>query len=186
MIAILKKIKKEMSELKKFYDSSELTQTACYFIAFLFVFFVVLPLAFGTHYPVNSVVSSSMEHHSDMWEVWLSQHNFTSQEIENIVFKNGFNAGDMVIAVAPTNIEKGDVVLYNMKVAAPEYAKSDFIIIHRVVGIKELDEKIFYITKGDNNLREDPFQVPEDAVIGKAVLVIPYLGWPRKILNDLI
>jgi len=179
-------VKKRIFELKKLYDSSELVQLVCYFAVFLFVFFVVLPFVFGTSSPINSVVSSSMEHNNDVWKDWLLQHNFTTSDIDGLVLGNGFNAGDMVIAVAPKNIKKGDVILYNLKVAAPEFVRSDFIIIHRVVEVKEIGSKIFFITKGDNNLIRDPIQIPENAVIGKAFLVVPYLGWPRKIINDLL
>ncbi|PKP57155.1 MAG: signal peptidase I [Candidatus Altiarchaeales archaeon HGW-Altiarchaeales-2] len=186
MASIIKELKRGLSKLKEVYNSSELVQTACYLAVFLFVFFVVLPFVFGTPSPINSVVSSSMEHHSDAWESWLLQHNFTNQDVENIVFGNGFNAGDMVIAVAPTNIKKGDVILYNLRIAAPDKINKDFIIIHRVVEINETESKKYYALKGDNNLQKDPVQVPENAIIGKAVLVIPYLGWPRKVMNDLL
>lgn len=179
-----KKIKDVLSKLKELCKTSESIQTFCYFVAFLFVFFVVIPVVLGTHYPIDSVVSSSMEHHSDAWKIWLLQHNFTSQDIEDISFKNGLNAGDLVIAVAPKHIIKGDVILYNLK--ATVSVKKDFIIIHRVVEIKKVKGNIFYIVKGDNNPEKDPFLIPQNAVVGKAVLVIPYLGWPKKIINDLL
>lgn len=50
-------------------------------------------------------------------------------------------------------------------------------ITHRVIGIKELDDKsLCYVTRGDNNTSEDPSCVASNNVIGKVSAVIPQLG----------
>mgnify|MGYP003299960878 CR=1 FL=1 len=50
-------------------------------------------------------------------------------------------------------------------------------ITHRVIGIRELDDKsLCYVTRGDNNTNEDPSCVASKNVIGKVSAVVPSLG----------
>lgn len=50
-------------------------------------------------------------------------------------------------------------------------------VIHRVLDIKEQDGKFVFITKGDINNSPDVDPVKEDAVLGKVILTVPYLGY---------
>ncbi|MEM3526576.1 MAG: hypothetical protein QXV37_04095, partial [Candidatus Jordarchaeaceae archaeon] len=52
----------------------------------------------------------------------------------------------------------------------------DDLIVHRAIGRKIINDKIFFETKGDGNPSSDPSMVPEDYVIGKVILRIPWLG----------
>ena len=54
--------------------------------------------------------------------------------------------------------------------------RRDLYVAHRVTERLEAEEGVFYITKGDANPREDPYPVPEKAVVGEVVLILPYTG----------
>ena len=78
--------------------------------------------------------------------------------------------GDMAIAtrVNLDAIRPGDII---------QYVKDGEVIIHRVIEIQDGDKgaKVF-ITKGDaNTIADSP--VPQAAVLGKAILIIPKVGW---------
>ena len=69
----------------------------------------------------------------------------------------------------------GDVILYiNPKLGYP--------IIHRVINVTEEG----YITKGDRNPAPDPWIVKKEWIKGKALIVIPLLGWIRVLPTEII
>ena len=78
--------------------------------------------------------------------------------------------GDLSIItkVNVDTIRPGDIV---------QYVKDGEIIIHRVIEIQDIgkDAKVF-ITKGDANAVADS-PVPQAAVLGKTILIIPKVGW---------
>lgn len=90
--------------------------------------------------------------------------------------------GDIVFIVksGPQNIEVGDIVVYRT------YTGS--LIIHRVIEVREIDGKYYYVTKGDNNNIPDVHHfdygigISGERVVGKVVSVdhtvfkIPYIG----------
>lgn len=114
-----------------------------------FIIYQVLIFATGTQVPVVSIASGSM------------------------IPK--FYPGDLVFAVAPENLEAGDIVIYHAQ--CPYMPDRD--IIHRILGFK--DGKI--ITKGDNNPYPDPCAVSYSQLKGKVLFQAPLLGWPRLILS---
>jgi len=79
------------------------------------------------------------------------------------------NVGDLAITV-PTNLQSikpGDII---------EYLRNNEFITHRVVAIENINGATIFITKGDaNNASDAP--VPESAVTGKVIYIIPKLGW---------
>ncbi|MEM4336547.1 MAG: signal peptidase I [Candidatus Woesearchaeota archaeon] len=164
-------------------------------LAFVLIKFVVYPtmgLIFGTKFPIVAVVSSSMEH-DQKFDVWWGIHekfylekNITKEQFSNFRFKNGFNKGDLMVLFGSTaeKIKVGDVIVY--KAGKPDP------IIHRVVQKNKKDNLIIFQTKGDRNLAQikeswlDETYIPENQVIGKAVLRIPYLGWVKIMFVDML
>ena len=67
---------------------------------------------------------------------------------------------------APT-FNKGDIVTY---------LSGDNPITHRVVGVEESDNQITYETKGDANRTPDQGKVAENQILGKAIIMVPYIG----------
>jgi len=108
---------------------------------------------------------------------WYKEKGITKEDFSGFSYKNGFNKGDIMVlrGVESERISAGEVIVFFSSRKDP--------IIHRVVGKSEKDGKIYFHTKGDNNedsIRSgalDETNVKEDAVIGKAVLRIPLLGY---------
>lgn len=67
------------------------------------------------------------------------------------------------------DIIEGDVIEYQME---------GYTVIHRVVSKKQTNGEYSFITKGDNNAKEDVKPVTEDQLIGKAIFKVKYLGYP--------
>jgi len=123
-------------------------------LAFLlaFVTYRVLAYVLATPVPIVSVTSSSM--------------------------LPTLHPGDLVVAVSPSEIEEGDIVIYEAHCAV--LPRED--IIHRVIEINGT----MLTTKGDNNLTNpvpDPCPVPLEYVKGKVLIAIPLLGYPRLAIN---
>lgn len=58
------------------------------------------------------------------------------------------------------------------------------IIIHRIISIREKNEKYIFNTKGDNNDTKDDYDISESAVVGKVVAKIPYIGYPSVWISE--
>lgn len=81
--------------------------------------------------------------------------------------------GSMVLIsqVDPEDIQVGDVILY-----APPTDTSQRVT-HRVVEVIEEESGLMFRTQGDANEDPDTYAVPQENVIGKVRLCIPYLGY---------
>ena len=162
-------------------------------LAFILIKFIVYPglgFIFGTAFPVVAVVSGSMEHDGSFSDWWLSSaycstscsqgewyagYGITVQQFKEFSFKNGFNKGDIMVlkGVEPKNIKIGDVLVF-------QSAYGNEPIIHRVVAISGDETTGFvYQTKGDHNDDSGNIdkEIQQDAVYGKAIFRIPFLGW---------
>ena len=94
-----------------------------------------------------------------------------------------FNRGDAVIVKKIDNSEKdslkvGDVV---------QFVNGSKYVIHRIVDETndEYGNKLF-ITKGDANNANDMDTLSYENIIGKAIFVIPYIGYPSVWLSGAI
>jgi signal peptidase I len=158
-------------------------------LAFIIIKFLVYPglgFALGTNYPIVAVVSSSMEHpvgFDDWWNLpscndqtsqgqLLEAFGIDKNEFLDFPFTGGFNKGDIMILYSPKILKIGDILTFNAN------TRND-PIIHRIVGVKEQNGKMYYQTKGDNNCGSADFEksVTSEQAIGKAVWRIPLLGW---------
>src|SRR3989344_4570197 len=167
-------------------DDSWLSWVVNIILAFVLVKFIIYPglgLMLGTKFPVVAVVSSSMEHNGMDFDSWwdirkdeYEKFNISREEFLEYKFKNGFNAGDLMVLVGADELEKGDSLVFKGDAPGP--------IIHRIVKVDEIDGKIYVQTMGDNpetnrGSRPDEFGITEDRIAGKAVFRIPYLGWVK-------
>ena len=94
------------------------------------------------------------------------------------------------------NINKGDVVIVNtlkqneldtIKMGdVLVYKHEQIIVVHRLVDIVNLKNKVYYITKGDNNLTKDNYYIDQKDVIGIVLFRARYVGYPTVILNERI
>lgn len=130
--------------------------------------------------------------HLSFWEIcgkfYEENFNMTREMFDSFSFSNGMHRGDVIIVYGrdPQNIEVGDVILFKGqdKIELADGTQESLFylnygpIIHRVVEIHYEDETFFFTTKGDNNpiIMPKEIQIPQDDVIGTAVVRIPYLG----------
>jgi signal peptidase len=91
--------------------------------------------------------------------------------------------GDLVFAYKPqpSQIHVGDIVIYR--------DLRGILVIHRVVRVKIVDGKYYYVTKGDNNEVPDYYEfagkpgIPYSRIEGKVwevngmVFKLPYIGY---------
>lgn len=80
--------------------------------------------------------------------------------------------GSIVISInkmGNSKFKKNDVVVYKIP-------QNIVLVTHRIIKTINVHRKVFYITKGDNNNSEDPYPISRDEIIGKVIVVIPYLG----------
>lgn len=70
----------------------------------------------------------------------------------------------------PGEIQVGDIIEFS-----PSWFNGS--VVHRVVAEKQSSQGVLYTTKGDNNTSPDPLPTSYREVTGKAILIIPYLGF---------
>ena len=75
------------------------------------------------------------------------------------------------------SIKVGDILVFK---------NSKQIVTHRVVKIKEYDNKLYFYTKGDANNSIDAEPVEQENVLGVVRNIIRYIGYPTIMLNELI
>lgn len=188
---------------------------ALIYILIKFIFFPGLSLLLGTSLPLAGVESSSMDHQlakddnnilnlcgkiqvkghinfNEYWEIcgnWYEETEITKEQFSNFPLKNGFQKGDIIIVWGRFTPKIGDVIIFKPN---PE-SKAPRPIIHRIVNI---NEQGIIQTKGDHNVKQltpsnniyntDETKISQDQLIGKAVIKIPFLGWPKIWATDLI
>ena len=165
----------QKEERKKSVQREILEIAGAFIIAWLV--YQLLSVATGTALPIVSVVSDSMYHtsHFDSW--WsgsaglYAAYNISETEFKTFLAPNGLSRGDLLIVIRPDNPRIGDIMIYNR-------LGSDFTVVHRLVQINPDN----YIVKGDNNRVADP-PVAKEFVVGKVVLAVPLLGYPRLLLH---
>jgi signal peptidase I len=135
-----------------------------------------LGLVLGTDLPVVAVVSDSMTHDSTTairhYEYLQKNFGYSREEIDSWPMTGGFLRGDALVVVGTKReeLKPGDVIVYSIE-------GQNTPIVHRIVKIE--DGKI--VTKGDHNPSVDPWEPSK--IHGKAVAVIPFLGWPKLLLT---
>ncbi len=90
--------------------------------------------------------------------------------------------GDAVVVYNYGKINVGDIIVFD---GAKTGCRAAFPIIHRVIKINEDGS---FQTKGDYNFFQLPCEkhIPKEYIYGKAVLKIPFIGWPKKVLTDML
>jgi len=171
------------------YEDSVASWIVSIIVAFILIKFIIYPvlgLVFGTQFPVVAVVSNSMEHDQNFDGWWSSQEdlylpfNITKNDFTTYSMQSGFNKGDIIIlfGAKPEKIKLGDIIVY--------WGGKEYPIIHRVVAKgQDIDGSLYFQTKGDHNRGQintptlNESHVPSDAVIGKAAVRVPFLGWVK-------
>jgi len=82
------------------------------------------------------------------------------------------NPGDIVIVRKMEKYSTGDIIAFST---------GGTIIVHRIHSLENNE----VITKGDANNYIDPWRIKQSKIIGKAMLIIPFLGYPLILLSNL-
>lgn len=114
---------------------------------------------------------------------WIPQEkihvyrNYIQIDLQNAAWANFTDTNSMIPTLgsksnaiqikpkSPEEIRIGDIISFNNKINQRR-------IIHRVIGIGHDRDGLYYITKGDNNIEEDPFKVRFEDVERVVVAVI--------------
>jgi len=161
------------------------------FILIKFVFFPALNLISGSSQTLVIIETGSMHHDGSLGNIlyfpvnfnnywnqakdWYIQNNITKEQFEKFPFKTGMEIGDIIVLTKKGKINIGDIIVFDAGEKRP--------IIHRVISIKNENNKRIYSTKGDANPSQLPFElsIEENQIIGKAVARLPRLGLPKVI-----
>jgi signal peptidase I len=173
-----------MPKLKKLLknDYFQITATLAVITALIICIFTLIPLRV-----VDSGSMCLQPHTCDGWS-----HPFDSTlHVGDIIILQPINPKDL-----NTNYPNSDIIVYQ-KPTNPHATP----IVHRIVTSYEENGNLYFQTKGDGNGKHwpnpvDPSEydshtiwntgqgVPQDMILGKVILRIPYLGWGTRIIRD--
>jgi len=171
-------LKRAWEYLKKDTWDSWLVSLVLVFLIIKFIFFPLLSLVTGSPLPLVVVESCSMYHDAsfdDWWfqnGAWYEQSKISESDFLSYPFKEGLNKGDIILVWGRSSYEKGEIIIFN--------AQTTYPLIHRIISSEPIE------TKGDHNLGQLPIEknIQEDAIMGKAVVRIPLLGWLKLIFFE--
>ena len=154
------------------------------------VFFPIVSLLTGSSMPLLVVESCSMYHaqNFDNWwsshKAWYESKEISLQEFEKFHFKNGLNKGDIILVTKAKNPEKGQIIIFK----PDEDSIAQHPIIHRIVSENPIatkgDNNVAQLTRANNVLKVDETLIPQEKIIGKSTIRIPYLGWIKLIFFE--
>jgi len=105
----------------------------------------------------------------------------------NHPFDGTLHVGDLLVlqGVTPkdlkTDYPNSDIIVFH------EPGDPNDLIVHRIVAVEEVDGALSFRTKGDGNsftkwpgtpqpTEYDPWPIPQDQIVGKVILRVPWLG----------
>jgi signal peptidase I len=112
-----------------------------------------------------------------------------------LLVSNQLDYGALVIATESMTgeLNKGDFVIFEKIDNNDElkegmiivYQKDDSYIVHRLVGIENIDYEDRYYTKGDANENDDTGYITRSDIVGVTQFKISYIGYPTLWLREL-
>lgn len=140
---------KEKHRLLNFIRKNEVAKTALLIVLLIFISYgswSALKFALHTEYPVLVVVSGSM---------------VPTLERGDLIVVRGVDPGEITV---------GTIIVFH---SPRDY---ETLIVHRVYGLEQEGDEIYFRTKGDYNPRPDDWMIPENYVVGVFIARIPYVG----------
>jgi signal peptidase I len=138
----------------------------------------------NTNYPALAVVSGSMCTLQDgACNGWT--HPFArTLHIGDLIIIQGVNP-----ATLSADYPNSDIIVFHRPSDPSE------LIVHRIVAKEEINGKYYFRTKGDGNNFDkwpttpqpseyDPWVIPQDMVVGKVILRIPWVGHLVLFMHD--
>ncbi len=114
--------------------------------------------------------------------VYLAPHiGWRVDSVESGSMEPELKVGSVVVVqpVDPETIVEGDIITFRLD------GVDETVITHRVIGI-ERNSPLYFRTRGDANLKPDPFAIRARDVVGRVVLNIPFLGYVTKYLKTFV
>ena len=112
-----------------------------------------------------------------------------------LLVSNQLDYGALVIATESMTgeLNKGDFVIFEKIDSRDElkegmiivYQKNDSYIVHRLVGIENINSEDRYYTKGDANESNDAGYITRNDIVGVTQFKVSYLGYPTLWLREL-
>ncbi len=130
-------------------------------------------------YPVSAVESGSMcVPYGARCDGWTHPFDQTLH-IGDLIIVQGVNPEDL-----NADYPNSDIIVFHKP------TNPDELIVHRIISKQEIDGKLYFKTKGDGNgndwpatpehgidyWRDYPDGVPEDLVVGKVIMRVPWVG----------
>jgi hypothetical protein len=155
-------------------------------VAVVLGFFFGLQLGLKTSYPLLTVESGSMcIPYDSLDNFWLSiTHPFDrTLSIGDIIVVQGTDTKDL-----NTNYPNSDIIVFHSPI-------DNELIVHRIIATETVNGVTYFQTKGDGNGYPDtwpkaitgngidpwdnnnPPGVPQNLVVGKVIMRIPWFGW---------
>ena len=120
---------------------------------------------------------------------WYENKNISKQQFSQFTLKNGFAKGDVIIVWGRFTPKIGDIIIFQPSAGSTAPRP----IIHRIV---KINNDGTYQTKGDHNgqqltatnnmYRTDETNIQQNQIIGKAIIKIPLLGYPKIWVTNFI
>lgn len=190
-----------MSTLKRIWknDYFKTVVAIVLIVAIVLTFFFGLQIALHSPYPALTVESGSMSipydsRESATWEgFWLSiTHPFDrTLSVGDIIIVQGVNPKDL-----NTNYPNSDIIVFHNP---NDPLNPRDLIVHRIYSTNTVNGITYYLTKGDGNgnpwpqtpqMGQDPWDsnnppgVPQNLVVGKVIMRIPWFGWVTLFMNN--
>lgn len=154
-------------------------------IAIVLGFFFGLQLGLKTSYPLLTVESGSMSipyDGNDNFALSIAHPFDRTLSIGDIIVVQGINVKDL-----NTNYPNSDIIIFHSPVDGQ-------LIVHRIISSETVNGVTYFQTKGDGNGYPDtwpktptsgldqwdsnnPPGVPQNLVVGKVIMRIPWFGW---------
>jgi len=85
-----------------------------------------------------------------------------------------FDCYDQLIVYKPEiqDIKKGDIIMFKEKTSPLCNSYTERTIIHRIIDVHEVENKIVFETKGDNNPVSDHCRIAKEDILFKIIAVI--------------
>ena len=127
---------------------------------------------------------------------WVTAGLFAVIMVSIVLLISGAFRYRLVIIATPSmtgTINEGDAVVYEEyggqiipKDTVVVFTKNGRdLIVHRVIDIKQMDETIYYVTKGDANEDPDVGFITAENIHGVVLFKVSYLGYPSLWLREL-
>ena len=139
----------EKHRLLNFIRRNEVAKTALIIVLLICISYgswSALKFALHTEYPVLVVVSGSM---------------VPTLEIGDLIVVRGVDSREITV---------GTIIVFH---SPRDY---ETLIVHRVYGLEQKGDEVYFRTKGDYNPRPDDWIVPANYVVGMFIARIPYVG----------